>query len=120
MNKIYLYRGSVITASVKDEIATPSSKVKKWYVANFHGTSEGNRMKDISFSNLWKEMKKKKDVYSLLGISDPEILERVFKGVEQAMNLKEGTAYDMWNKNFTKNKEYSKLSKKLNLIKKGL
>jgi hypothetical protein len=114
---IYLYKGKVVTASNKEAIAMPSSKVKNWYMSNFHSDNDSRKMKDISFSNLWNGMKNKKDVYSLLGINDPDVRERVFKGIEQAMHLPEGAAAKMWNKNYVKNKEYSKL---INRLKRGI
>ena len=72
------------------------SNVHDWYVTNFPDDDLGNRISDITFSDVYNGMKDAKDFYDLVGVYDSVIRERVFGALADIYNVDVNTIYDLW------------------------
>ena len=71
--------------------------VKDWYKKEFPTDTMGERIaNDVTFDDVFKAIQHGKDVYSVIGVGDSVIRERVFKKLAQVEHISEDVLYDWW------------------------
>lgn len=81
------------------------TKIKNWYLKNYPTDDLGEEINEnISFWNLYAYLKNGYNVYSVLGVSDSLVRERVFEKLSEIIGVKYNDIYNLW----LKSDEYSK------------
>jgi hypothetical protein len=72
-------------------------KVKKWYTKTYPTDDLGQEIReDLSFWSFWSLMSQGYDVYSILGVSDSLVRERVFGKLSKILEVDYDVIYKKW------------------------
>ena len=78
-------------------MTNPISTIKHWYKKAYPNDEEGDYINaDVTFMDLFNALDWRKDVYSLLGVSDSVIRERCFKKLAEIMKVDYNYIYEQW------------------------
>ena len=74
------------------------TNVKDWYLKNFKEDKLGQRINPkLTFSEVLDGLKTRKSIYSVIGVGDSVIRERIFQGLADIYCGGDyGTIYRMW------------------------
>lgn len=74
-----------------------NEKIKKWYIGKYPDDKLGQEINNnITFYDLFEAMDCYKNVYSVIGIYDSIIRERVFTKLAQIMGVNYNYVYEQW------------------------
>lgn len=81
------------------------TNVKKWYTKTYPTDDLGQEIREsINFWSLWSLMSQGYDVYSILGVGDSVVRERVFEKLSEILKIDYDVIYQKW----LNSDEYSK------------
>ena len=74
-----------------------NQNIKDWYIKEYPEDECGKDMIDnITFYNVFEALDRYKDIYTLIGISDSLIRERIFEKLSHIMNVSYDYIYSQW------------------------
>lgn len=89
----------VIGESVDKELKHPelNNNIKDFYTSSFSGDDLGDNINNsVTFLQLYRALKNKKDIYKLLGTGDSTVRERVFRELARILNTDYMYVYNIW------------------------
>lgn len=89
----------VIGESVDKELKHPelNNNIKDFYTSSFSGDDLGDNINNsVTFLQLYRALKNKKDIYKLLGTEDSTVRERVFRELARILNTDYMYVYNIW------------------------
>ena len=71
--------------------------VREWYVSAFPDDELGaDIMPCLTFLNIVQALCAKIDIYTVIGVSDSIVRERVFSKLAEVLGVNYGMVYDLW------------------------
>lgn len=71
--------------------------IKDWYIKNYPSDDLGEEINnDKTFNDIWNAIHNDVDVYSVLGVSDSIVRERVFEKLAEINGVEYGYVYNKW------------------------
>ena len=89
----------VIGESVDKELKHPelNNNIKDFYTSSFSSDDLGDNINNsVTFLQLYRALKNKKDIYKLLGTGDSTVRERVFRELARILNTDYMYVYNIW------------------------
>jgi hypothetical protein len=95
-----IYSEQEFDDKIRDQYATGgglSSGIKAWYTKAYPTDELGAKLSDsATFQDIWNAVHKGLNVYSVLGVGDSLVRERVFEEVAKVYNVDYKAIYDLW------------------------
>ena len=90
-----------IIQNKKDEIQQPAQassdvKLKDWYIQNYPTDDLGEKISDITFDDLWTALNEGVEIYSVIGVNDSLVRERLFGHLSELKNVDYNVVYNEW------------------------
>ena len=74
-----------------------NNNIKDFYTSSFSGDDLGDNINNsVTFLQLYRALKNKKDIYKLLGTGDSTVRERVFRELARILNTDYMYVYNIW------------------------
>lgn len=70
--------------------------IKGWYTKKYPTDDLGEELNDVTFNALWTAIHNGGDVYSVLGVADSVVRERVFEKLSEINGVDYNYVYDKW------------------------
>lgn len=72
------------------------NNIKEWYKATYKDDELGDRINEVSWSDLWAGLCKGTEVYDIIGVEDSVIRERLFEELADTLECDYDVVYYTW------------------------
>ena len=80
----------------EEEVEESVVTIKDWYTKNYPTDDLGEEISDITFDDLWTALNEGVEIYSVIGVGDSIVRERLFEHLSELKNVDYDVVYNKW------------------------
>lgn len=74
----------------------PFSSIRQFYQAKYPADELGRQVRNITFLNLFDDLRNKRDIYKSIGVDDSIVRERLFDALADIFGVQYKYIYRLW------------------------